>query len=307
MKSRRWVLGGVGMAGLGTAATAAYRAAPSFWQQYWSERQRDIDPAPHRPDPKKWPDAGVHAAWLGHTTVLVKIDGFTFVTDPIFSDKAGIHWGPVSLGVKRLVQPALSIEDLPQVDAILISHAHMDHFDVPSLRRLEDKKRSVVTAWETADLLRVGRYREVHEMRWGQRVRLGPLTVRALEVNHWGARLRSDTYRGYNGYVIESDRHRVLFAGDTALTDSFAQVKESRPVDLAIMPIGAYNPWVRVHCTPEDAWRMANMANVDRIVPVHHQTFRLSREPYLEPIERMLRVGKDRVALREIGEEIHAG
>jgi L-ascorbate metabolism protein UlaG (beta-lactamase superfamily) len=118
--------------------------------------------------------------------------------------------------------------------------------------------------------------------------------------------MRSDTYRGYNGYTIESGRHRVVFGGDTALTDTFRALKTSRPFHLAIMPVGAYNPWIYNHCTPEQAWRMANEAGAEFLLPVHHQTFRLSREPYLEPIERVhAGAGShaDRVAVHRIGQE----
>src|SRR5204863_8141497 len=123
---------------------------------------------------------------------------------------------------------------------------------------------------------------EVHEVR----AAAGSLLVRAFRVNHWGARLRRDYFRGYNGYVLERGGRRVIFAGDTALTDSFAELRNSRPYELAIIGIGAYQPWIRSHCTPEQAIAMANAAGAKYIMPVHHQTFRLSFEPFREPIER---------------------
>jgi L-ascorbate metabolism protein UlaG (beta-lactamase superfamily) len=135
---------------------------------------------------------------------------------------------------------------------------------------------------------------------------VGPAEIRAFQVNHWGARMRRDTYRGFNGYTIEVGRHRVLFGGDTAVTTSFRALKSSRPFDLAIMPVGAYDPWIHYHCTPEQAWRMAEDADAEFFLPVHHQTFQLSREPYFEPIERVYGVAgnrPDRVALSGIGQE----
>src|SRR3954451_10395444 len=134
--SRRILLstGGMGVVGAGAML---YQAAPGFWQQYTRELRRPVSPSPKIPDPTKWPDKGLHAAWLGHSTVLMKIDGFTIITDPVFSDRAGVNLGVTTLGVKRLVAPALEIHSLPEVDLILLSHAHMDHFDLPSLRRLE--------------------------------------------------------------------------------------------------------------------------------------------------------------------------
>jgi L-ascorbate metabolism protein UlaG (beta-lactamase superfamily) len=265
-------------------------------------------PAPHRPRPNSWPDSGLHAAWLGHTSVLLKIDGVTLLTDPVFSTRAGIGFGPLTLGLKRLVEPALSLAELPKIDVILLSHAHMDHFDIRSLRRLESPNTRVVTAARTADLLRVNHYAAVHELGWGERAEIGPLEIRAFQVKHWGARMRSDTYRGYNGYTIEAGRYRVLFGGDTAMTSSFRSLKSSHPFDLAIMPVGAYNPWIHSHCNPEQAWQMAQDAGAEFFLPVHHQTFSLSREPYFEPIERVCQSAArhpDRVAVHRIGQQFH--
>ena len=295
--------GGVGLVGAGALV---YQAAPGFWRQYTGELKRPVAPPPHVPDPRSWPDKGLFTSWLGHSTVLIKIDGFTILTDPVFSTRAGIHLGPVTLGVKRLTAPALTVPDLPRIDLVLLSHAHMDHFDIPSLRKLEHQHTTVVTASRTSDLLRVGQYKAVHEAGWGQDVRVGPAVVRGIQVNHWGARLRTDTYRGYNGYLINIGRYRMLFAGDTADTDKLLRVAGHKRLDLAIMPIGAYNPWIRFHCTPEQAWRMGQEARAELFLPVHHQTFLLSREPLEEPIERLHEAaGRDanRIVLREIGAE----
>jgi L-ascorbate metabolism protein UlaG (beta-lactamase superfamily) len=305
--SRRIVLstGGVGVVGAGAMI---YQAAPGFWQQYTSELRRPVHPAPKVPDPTKWPDKGMHAAWLGHSTVLMKIDGYTIITDPVFSTRAGLHLGPVTLGVKRLVEPALKIRDLPQIDLVVLSHAHMDHFDIPSLRRLEHRSTAVVTASRTGDLLRVGQYAEVHEIGWGEEQRVGPAILKAVEVNHWGARLRTDTYRGYNGYLIQVGRYRVLFAGDTADTRKLTRIAGSKRLDMIIMPVGAYNPWVRFHCTPEQAWRMSQEARADLFFPVHHSTFQLSREPVSEPLERLHAAAGpqgQRILIHEIGQELH--
>ncbi len=267
---------------------------------------RPILPAPRQPRPSEWPDHGLYAAWLGHSTVLVKMDGFTILTDPVFSTRVGIDLGLVTVGLKRLVHCAVSAHEIPRLDLILLSHAHMDHFDLPSLRDLEHQETTVVTASSTADLLRVRRYRAVYELGWDGSRQVGPAAIAAFQVNHWGARLRSDTYRGYNGYAIESGRYRVVFGGDTAYTDRFKGLRRGAGTHLAIMPIGAYDPWIRVHCNPEQAWTMANHAGAEYILPVHHQTFQLSREPYREPIERLLEASgphPDRVCVQEIGSE----
>jgi L-ascorbate metabolism protein UlaG (beta-lactamase superfamily) len=291
-----------------TLATArwAYRTAPTFWKRYSQDLKREVRRAPARPNPGAWPDTGLQTAWLGHRTVLLKVVGMTILTDPVFSTRVGLNFGPLTLGIKRLVAPALRVAELPKIDLILLSHAHFDHFDVPTLRLLENRRTTVVTAAKTADLLRTSRYAAVHELGWGDSVQVGPAAIRAFQVNHWGARMRNDTYRGYNGYTIEVGRRRILFGGDTAATTAFRAIRTSNPFDLAIMPVGAYDPWIHYHCTPEQAWQMANDAGAEFVLPVHHQTFALSSEPYLEPISRLYAAAgnnPDRVALDGIGQE----
>jgi L-ascorbate metabolism protein UlaG (beta-lactamase superfamily) len=210
--------------------------------------------------------------------------------------------------MKRLIRPAVNLSRLPIPDLILLSHAHMDHLDRPSMRRLENLATTVVTAIGTSDLLRVKRYQSVHELRWDGSCQVGPAKVRAFEVKHWGARTRTDVHRGYNGYLIEAGRYRIIFGGDTAYTDAFRKIRSSKPVNLAIMPIGAYDPWIHAHCNPEEALAMANHAGAEFVLPVHHQTFKLSNEPYREPIERLLLASGsagDRIPIREIGDEFH--
>ena len=178
--------------------------------------------------------------------------------------------------------------------------------DLPTLRSLENRGTTVITARNTSDLLRVGRWGKVHELGWGDHIQAGPLQVAGFQVNHWGARMRSDTWRGYNGYTIEAGRYRVLFGGDTAVCGLFRAVKGPRPYDLAIMPVGAYNPWIHYHCTPEQAWQMANDAGAEFVLPVHQQTFQLSKEPLHEPMERLYTAAgrhTDRIALARIGQE----
>jgi L-ascorbate metabolism protein UlaG (beta-lactamase superfamily) len=249
----------------------------------------------------------LYAAWLGHTTVLLKLDGMTIVTDPVLGDRVGLSLGPMTVGLKRLVAPALRVPQLPHIDLVLLSHAHMDHFDLATLRAIESRSTTVVTASKTGDLLRTRRYAAVQELGWGESTRVGDIQLRAFEVNHWGARMHGDTYRGYNGYLIEAGRYRVLFGGDTAATTAFRALRSSRRIDLAIMPVGAYDPWIRYHCTPEQAWRMGNDAGAEMFLPVHHQTFLLSREPRQEPIERLYGAAgrePERIGVQRIGQEM---
>ncbi len=282
-------------------------AARGAWRAYRRQRVESVESALWTPQPLAWPDEGVFAAWLGHSTVLLKIDGFTILTDPVLGDRCGISFCRTTIGLKRLVAPALRTpSEMPPIDLILLSHAHLDHFDKPTLRRFESAGTTVVTAHRTSDLLHVERYAGVRELAWGESARIGPAFVRAFPVSHWGARMHRDTYRGYNGYWIQAGRHRIVFGGDTAFTSSFRQLRAHGPVDLAILPIGAYDPWIHVHCNPEQAMAMGNDCGAAYLLPVHHRTFRLSREPLSEPIERFLAAAgsaPERVAIREIGQQ----
>ena len=167
----------------------------------------------------------------------------------------------------------------------------------------------MITARATSDLLKQARFSNVTELAWGESKTLSAtaseMVIIAFPVKHWGARTQHDTHRGFNGYLIKRSGRQIIFAGDTAMTESFAALRRHGPIDVAIMPISAYNPWIQSHGTPEQAVQMANAAGAHFIVPVHHQTFRLSFEPLREPIERFeaaLSKTPERIALREIGE-----
>ena len=247
-------------------------------------------------------------AWLGHSTVLINFFGVTILTDPVLFPRVGIRLPGITIGPKRLTAPALRFHDLPHIDLILLSHAHFDHFDLRTLGCF-DETTHVITARATSDLLKGARFSTITELDWNESKTLsaaaGEMVITAFPVKHWGARTQHDTHRGYNGYLIERRGRRIIFAGDTAMTESFAALRRHGPIDVAIMPMSAYNPWILAHCTPEQAVQMANAAGALFVVPVHHQTFRLSFEPFREPIERFeaaLSKTPERIALREIGE-----
>lgn len=253
---------------------------------------RGKPPAPKaRPEPHAWSDREITGSVLGHSTVLLNFLGVRILTDPVFSERVGPGISPLVLGPRRHLQPALRPPDFAAPHVILLSHAHFDHLDVASLRKFP-RHTPIVTAKSTGDLLRCRRFENIHELDWGHSVKLttpaGEVAVTALEVAHWGARMMRDDHRGYNGYLIERQGASVCFAGDTAYTPAFAKLKDARhPLDLMIMPIGAYDPWIRAHCSPEQAVAMANDAGAKHFVPIHHETFQLSREPMDEPARRL--------------------
>lgn len=244
-----------------------------------------------RPQPELWRSDAITGSVLGHSTVFLNILGIQVITDPVFSKRVGPGVPPFILGPKRYFSSALSAAELPAPDVIVLSHAHFDHFDVWSLRKF-NRRTPVITARSTADLLHCHGFRNVHELDWGESntivTRHGPILFTAIEVAHWGARMMRDDYRGYNGYTMERGDHSVCFAGDTAYTTAFSKLSNPlQPIDLMLMPIGAYDPWIRAHCSPEQAVAMARQAGARTFVPIHHETFKLSAEAMDEPAARL--------------------
>jgi L-ascorbate metabolism protein UlaG (beta-lactamase superfamily) len=256
----------------------------------------ETQPAPFHPDPKSWDDSTVTAAWIGHATVLINFFGTKIITDPVFSSRVGLNFARLgTFGPKRLVEPALKIEELPPLDLILLSHAHFDHLDLPTLRRM-GRHIPIVLAKNTADILDGLGNNQLYELDWGEKITMGDVTIEGLRVNHFGWRYpwEQDRSRGnqdgrsFNGYLLSKNGRHIVFGGDTAYQEYFKPLANRKIVpDLAILPIGAYDPWIFVHANPEQAVAMANHMGAKSILPVHWHTFTLSNEPVGEPMERL--------------------
>lgn len=273
-----------------------------------NSRPRHVEPARHHPEPLNWPDDTITAANLGHATVLMNFHGLRVVSDPVLGSHCGVNLGPWIIGPKRFVRPALRVTELPPLDLILLTHAHFDHFDRWTLRRLQ-QPCVVVTAAKTADLLRGLKFARVIELGWGESVEIetprGAVTVRSERLRHWGARLQNDDFRGFNSYLLERAGRRICLAGDTAFTDAAQNLRRPGGIDLMALPIAAYHPWVTSHCNPEEAIAMADLADARALLPIHYGTFKLSWEPMDEPIARFraaLARQPSRIATGEIGE-----
>ena len=306
----QYLFAGVGTtAGAGTwwLVTSKQRAA-RWARTIIADARRPIIPAPVKPTPAQWSDNQITICWLGHATTLINFYGIHILTDPALGKRIGVSLGIGTAGPKRFIAPALRLKELPPIDVLLLSHAHMDHMDLPTLQRLAPSTFTV-TAKLTSDILAGTRLRNITELPWNGRSTFrnskGELQIQAIEVKHWGRRWPSELNRGYNGYVLHREGKAILFGGDTADTPLFAGLRSQGPFEAAIMPIAAYRPWIWNHCTPEQAVQMANAARARYIVPIHHQTFKLSDEPMQEPIQRLesaLEKEPERLALRRVGE-----
>ena len=247
--------------------------------------------------------------WIGHASFLVRMDGATFLTDPMFSRRAS----PLSFaGPRRLVPPGVAIDALPKVDFALVSHDHYDHLDLPSVRALARRGvRFVVPSGVGEIVRRAGG--EVAELEWWGRQDLGPVTVHCVPSRHFSGRSLLDRNRRlWAGFVVEGPSRRFYHAGDTASFDGFAEIgRRLGPIDLAAMPIGAYLPrrmMAPVHVTPEEALQGALAARASRIAAMHWGTFDLADEPLDEPPRRFraeaqrLGLGDDQAWVMKVGE-----
>lgn len=271
-------------------------------------------PAPHLPEPLSWSDDACTASWIGHSTVLMNFFGVNIITDPVFSNRVGLNFaGLFTIGPKRLVAPALSIEQLPRIDLILLSHGHMDHLDLPSVKQF-DRNIPLVMAPNTSDVIADLDFKTVYELDWGKWTNVAGVRVEALRVQHFGWRFpwEEDRSRGnvegrsYNAYLLSRNGRHIVFGGDTAYQHYFAELSSRKiAVDLAMMPIGCYDPWIRNHANPEQAITMADEMGAAYILPMHWGTFIQSDEPVQEPINRLRLAAAShsaRIALESAGQ-----
>jgi L-ascorbate metabolism protein UlaG (beta-lactamase superfamily) len=235
------------------------------------------------------PSSGLRVTWIGHSTLLLEIDGRRFLTDPIFSDRASPS---TLLGSKRFQPPAIALADLPPLDGVILSHDHYDHLDLASIRALNDRG---VTFYAP---LGVGAHLErwgvpaarIIEHDWWEKTTLGDLTLTATPAHHFSGRRLIDYNRTlWCSWVIAGPTHRVFFSGDSGLSAVFAEIGQRHgPFDVAFMDIGAANPsWADVHFGPKPAAAAFAMLNAKRLFPIHWATFTLAPHAWSEPAETL--------------------
>lgn len=259
----------------------------------------------HKPQLVSNGELGV--TFIGHASFFLQMAGQNILVDANFA-----RWLFV---LKRLRKPGLRIPDLPPIDLVLVTHAHFDHLHRPSLRavvhhtrRQTGKAPAIVLPHHVFDLVSDLGFEEIIELEWWNNYRYRDLTVTHVPSRHWGARILKDSHRGYGGYVLQSGTHSVYHAGDTAYFKGFREIGERLSPEVALLPIGAYNPetFRNVHTNPEDATRAFLDLNARWMIPMHYGTFRLSHEPVDEPLQLLEKEARaagiqDRVLVLEEG------
>lgn len=278
-------------------------------------------PLNYSPSPSEWSSDTITVSWIGHSTILINFFGKWILTDPVLMKRIGLYFLGTSIGPTRLTPPALMPEEIPKPDIILLSHAHMDHMDYPTLKELTKMYPSqidVVTAYNTSDVIADLNWKSLTVLDWNEETNILGLNIKAFEVKHFGWRFpwEKDRSRGffedgrsYNAYLISGNGKTVLFGGDMAESDKL-KVIQNKKIDIALMPIGAYDPWIQSHCTPEQALQMAEEINAEHFIPMHTKTFQQGKEPFNEPVERMLAAApiyKPKVVIDEIGQTYSLG
>jgi L-ascorbate metabolism protein UlaG (beta-lactamase superfamily) len=217
--------------------------------------------------------------------------------------------------LKRLRRPGIQVRDLPPIDLVLVTHAHFDHLHRPSLRAIVQhnlrscgKAPAIIVPTHVTDLIADLNFSEIIELDWWKTSRHGGLAITHVPSRHWGARILKDSHRGYGGYVLRAGKHSVYHAGDTAYFSGFREIGRRLSPELALLPIGAYNPssFRNVHADPADATRAFLDLNARWMVPMHYGSFRLTHEPVDEPLQLLEKEAraagiKDRVVVLEEG------
>jgi N-acyl-phosphatidylethanolamine-hydrolysing phospholipase D len=278
-----------------------YRRA-SYWARLhslvvggtWLFGEHRVAPLPLAPPDLAALSRGTHqgttVTWIGHSSVLVQLDGVTFLTDPTWAQRSGPFSGRI--GVRRYTPPGIPFEELPRVDLVLISHDHYDHLDEPTVRRLARTfdPLFIVPIGIKAWLADRGITRVV-ELDWGESVTFRGLNVVCMPAQHGSGRTALDQGRRlWSAWAVLGSK-RFYFAGDTGYYRHFKEAGDALgPFDLAALPIGSYTPREiarPVHISPEEAVQAGLDLRATHVLGVHWGTFALAREPYDEPPRRL--------------------
>ncbi|WP_245856027.1 MBL fold metallo-hydrolase [Paenibacillus rigui] len=223
--------------------------------------------------------------WIGHSTFLIQIGGLNLLTDPVWAERMGF--------ARRLAPPGLQLSELPNIDAVLLSHSHYDHMHMASLRRFKTAQLFVPEGLGAK--LRAQGFAHVTELGWWEQAQLGGLELHFVPAQHWTRRTLWDTNRSHwGGWVVQPERHSgreaVYFAGDSGYFPGFRQIGERFAIRYALMPIGAYEPeWFMSmqHVTPEEAVQAFVEVQAELFIPMHYGAFRLADDTPKEALDRL--------------------
>lgn len=237
--------------------------------------------------------------WIGHASFLIQTPHANLLVDP--------NWAKWLKVIKRQRNPGMEIRDLPAIDLVLVTHAHFDHLDRKTLRRVAEDQ-PIVVPFDVGSLVRGLGFESIHELDYWKTYEHGAARITLTPCRHWGARMLHDSHRGFGGYIIELDGRTIFHCGDTAFFDGFKEIGKRFKIDVALLPIGAYDPpsGRSVHMNPEEAVQAFLDLGASRMVPMHYGTFRLSYEPPEEPLQRLraaaIKLGiQDRIAVMTEG------
>lgn len=213
----------------------------------------------------------VAITWIGHASFLLQFTNLNVLIDPNFANWLFL--------LKRVKRSGLSLEHLPPIDLVLLTHAHFDHFHKPTLRRLPHPKIGVMP-WGVGDLAQNLGFGRVVELEWWETICHRDWKVTLTPSKHWGARVLRDQRRGYGGFVLEHQGRRIYHAGDSAYFEGFKEIKKSCRPEIALLPIGAYHPesFRNLHMGPDEAIKAFRDLRARWLIPMHYGTFRLSFE-----------------------------
>jgi L-ascorbate metabolism protein UlaG (beta-lactamase superfamily) len=219
--------------------------------------------------------------WIGHASFLIQTPEHSVLIDP--------NWAKWLKVIKRIKHPGFELHDLPAVDLVLVTHAHFDHLDRRTLRAIASDQPIAVPE-HVGNLVHGLGFNRVHELRHWQSFEHGTLKITLTPARHWGARVLHDSHRGFGGFLLEYAGRTIFHCGDTAYFEGFKEIGERSNIDIALLPIGAYEaPTKRdVHMNPEQALQAFRELRAKMMIPMHFGTFRLSYEPLHEPPRRLL-------------------
>ncbi|WP_026021632.1 MBL fold metallo-hydrolase [Bacillus timonensis] len=243
--------------------------------------------------------------WIGHSTFLLQLDGLNILTDPVWAKRMGFE--------KRLTDPGIPLEELPEIDVVVISHGHYDHLDFPTLKKLKGDPFYFVPIGLKSLFIKKG-YKKIKEMSWWESLEYEGIIIHFVPAQHWTRRTLTDMNTSHwGGWIFQTTTETFYFVGDTGYFSGFKEIAARFRIDIVFMPIGAYEPeWFMAdsHISPEDSVKAFIELEAKKFVPMHYGAYRLADDTGPEALERLLRewekrqLPKEQLKVLSIGETV---